>query len=239
MCSMTCSCAVLVIVVKWSPKPEGLSNMQFAPCSVSLRCTRTRVHRRFWSKARLAANSPVCCQLTTPRSALHIPKRHLPSVEDSCQRHVGTRCIRCRCFLMLWLGFTASQSSSKSFNVGASGPSCHLVVIFLTVPCLHVLTCHFSTVPPVVSLQVWSHRFLFSPQKFLNTRCDLMGVPCSHESSKFVVVSAVTRIRIVLFHFPGHPVLLCFFFVRFSSSSNPGPVTAKESEIVTSSCMWL
>ena len=66
-----------------------------------------------------------------------------------------------------------------------------------------------------------------------------VSVPCSHESWKFVVVSAVSRMRTVLFHFPAHLVLLCFFFVRFSSSSNPGPVTAKESEIVTSSCMWL
>ena len=53
------------------------------PCSVSLRgACRARFHRRWWSKARLAcktirlividrtcANFPVCCQLTTPRSA--------------------------------------------------------------------------------------------------------------------------------------------------------------------------
>ena len=40
--------------------------------------------------------------------------------------------------------------------------------------------------------------------------CALMGAPCSHESSKFVFVSGMSRIRTVLFHLPGHLLVLCF-----------------------------
>ena len=40
--------------------------------------------------------------------------------------------------------------------------------------------------------------------------CDLMGARCSHESSKFVFVSAMSRIRTVLFRLPGHLLVLCF-----------------------------
>ena len=36
------------------------------------------------------------------------------------------------------------------------------------------------------------------------------GAPCSHESSKFVFVFAMSRTTTVLFILPGHPVLLCF-----------------------------
>ena len=43
----------------------------------------------------------------------------------------------------------------------------------------------------------------------LVSACDLMGVPCFHESSKSVSVSAMFRTKTVLFHIPDHPVLLC------------------------------
>ena len=74
-------------------------------------------------------------------------------------------------------------------------------------PCLHVLSCHFSTGPSVMSFHVCSHRFQLYLEESLNISCDLMDVSCSHEPSKFVVVSAVTRISTFLFHFPGHSLL--------------------------------
>ena len=114
-------------------------------------------------------------------------------------------------FLDALVWFTVTRSSSKTFLRRCFGTvSCHLVVIFLAVPHLHVLSCHFSTGPPVMSLHVCSHRFQLSLQKSLNTSCDLMYVPCSHELSKCVFVSAMSRIRTVLFHLPGHLVVLCF-----------------------------
>ena len=72
-------------------------------------------------------------------------------------------------------------------------------------------------------------RFHFSLQKSLNTSCDLMFSPCSHEFSKYVVVFAVIRMRTVLLHHPGHLVLLYFL--------HPCLVIGKASEIVTPSCM--
>ena len=54
---------------------------------------------------------------------LHIPKRHLPPVEDSCQGHVGTRCtavVVFRCF-----GLVHSDAVLfENFSVNASEPSC-------------------------------------------------------------------------------------------------------------------
>ena len=61
-------------------------------------------------------------------------------------------------------------------------------------------------------------------------------VPCSHESSKFVVVSALSRIRTVSSSWSSCAVVSSG---RFSFSPSLCPVTVKESEIVTSSCMWL
>ena len=42
--------------------------------------------------------------------------------------------------------------------------------------------------------------------------CDLMGAPCSHESSTFVFVCAKSRIRTVLLHLPGHLLVLGFLW---------------------------
>ena len=66
----------------------------------------------------------------------HIRKRHLPCVEDSCQRHVGTRCIRCRCFLMLWLG---SQRRSPLQNPSTSVLRGRLVSFCSNLPSHYVL----------------------------------------------------------------------------------------------------
>ena len=51
---------------------------------------------------------------------------------------------------------------------------------------------------------------LAPPRRSTLPMCDLMGAPCSRESSKFVFVSAMSRIRTVMFHLPGHLLVLCF-----------------------------
>ena len=80
-----------------------------SPSSCFAAWCRARFHRRLWSEARLAcmamrlividrscANYRACCLPATPGRSHDIPKQHHPSVEDSCRRHIGTRCIRCR-----------------------------------------------------------------------------------------------------------------------------------------------
>ena len=70
---------------------------------------RALFHRRLWPKARLAcgarrlividrscANSPVCCRLTTPRSAPPLSKMASSICGGSCRKHVDTHCTRCR-----------------------------------------------------------------------------------------------------------------------------------------------
>ena len=57
-----------------------------------------------------------------PDLLLHTPKQHLPSEEDSCRKHVGTHPLSLIFDALAWV--TASQSSSESVHVCASGPSC-------------------------------------------------------------------------------------------------------------------
>ena len=164
-------CWFLGCIRSTSPKPEELSNMQFS--LIVFRCVDLISIDVFGPRLDLppiilSAAGSLCLGLL-----LHTPKRHLPSVEGSCRRHVGTRCIRCRCFLMLWLGSqrrSPLQNPSTSVLRGRLVSSCSNLP---SSPCLHVLSGHFSTGLPVVSLQVWSHRFQLSQQKPLDTGCDL------------------------------------------------------------------
>ena len=121
---------------------------------------------------RFCANSRVCCRLTTPRSA----PPHSKTASSICGGFLPeTRwyalCPPSLIFdALAW--FTASQSSSKSVHVCTSGPSCVSSCSSLpSNPCLHVLSCHSSTGPPVVSLQVLAHRFQLSPRKCLSSSC--------------------------------------------------------------------
>ena len=116
----------LVIVVKRSQRPEGSSNRQFA-----LMVFRCVVQSSFPST--LLGSS--CLGLL-----LHIPKRHLPLVEDSCQGHVGTRCVRCHCF-WIWLdnksgappGTTSTRSTPLTPAIPTRSMARVLVFQFLIV----------------------------------------------------------------------------------------------------------
>ena len=79
---------------------------------------------------------------------------------------------------------------------------------------------------------------LAPPRRNTRTNVRFDGCPSSHESSKYVFISAMSRIKTVLFHLPAHLLALCFL-LGTRLHRVPVPVTVKESDIVTSSCMWL
>ena len=90
-------CWFLGSIRSTSSEPKGLSNMYVVrPGSVSLRGARLVSSgvcdpRRLTVIDRSYANSPVCCRLTTPRSALPHSKWHLPPVEVSAENTlIGT-----------------------------------------------------------------------------------------------------------------------------------------------------
>ena len=139
---------------------QRLQNQRGCPtCSSPLLCfaawCRARFHRRLWSKAGLAcrvmrltvinrscANSPVCCRLTTPRSAPPHSKTASSICGGFLPKTLGTRCIRCRCFLMLWLD---PQRRSPLQNPSTSVLRDRLVSYCSCLPsnpCPHVLSCH-------------------------------------------------------------------------------------------------
>ena len=51
---------------------------------------------------------------------------------------------------------------------------------------------------------------LAPPRRITRASVRFDGCPCSRRSSKFVFVSAMSRMRTVLFHIPGHLLALCF-----------------------------
>ena len=113
---------------------------------------------------RSCANSPVCCRLTTPRSALPHTKTasfHLRRIlaEDTLVR---TR-TRCRRFLTLWLGSQHRSPLQICPRLCFGTVLSHLAVVFLPILA--------RTVPPAVSLRVSSHRFQLLPRKCLSTGC--------------------------------------------------------------------
>ena len=87
------------------------------------------------------------------------------------------------------------------FNTQRREVCCHVLVygcVFMSTACSLRLMLFLTLRRPIGGFTTLHEVLLSSP---LNVHI---------ESSKFVVVSAITRKRTVLFQFPGHPVLFCF-----------------------------
>ena len=109
-------------------------------------------------------------------------------------------------------------------------------------PCLHVLSCHVSTGPPVVSLQDLSHRFRLSPRKSLTTSCAAgrqQGCEAFHMTvtNSFCMPSRflpdwsrrrMTRCRPVLQHTRFMARKVCFSYVLKNRSSPTTSLNTKE-----------
>ena len=114
---------------------------------------------------RPCAISPVCCWPTTPRSA----PPHSKTTSVICGGFVTKT--RWYTRLTLWLG---SQHRSPLQNPSPSVLRGRLMSSSRSLPskpCPHVLSYHSSTGPPVVPLQVLSHRFQLCRRKCLDTSC--------------------------------------------------------------------
>ena len=124
--------------------------MQFAlvvfRCVVPNSCPSTF----FWSKARLAANSPVCCQARLRQGLLSPFSKTASSI---CGEFLPkTRWYALYPLSLFFDALAWFHSVAVLFKIlprrRFEAVLCHLVVIFLPIPCLHVLSCHFSTGPP-------------------------------------------------------------------------------------------
>ena len=146
----------LAVFVPRPPEPRGVVQRVAAWWCFAAWCN-ARFQRRLWSKTGLASRarrltvldrscvrSHACCLLTTPMSA----PPHSKVASSICGGFLPTTCWKAlyplSFFLDVLAWFIASQSSSKSVHVCASGPSCVMLKQFP----FPILACTFCLTSP-------------------------------------------------------------------------------------------
>ena len=174
-------CWLLGCIRSTSPEPKGVVQHVATWWCFAAWC-KARFQRRLWSKTRLAGRARrlividrswvcphACCLLTTQMSA----PPHSKVASSICGGFLPTTCWNALYPLSLIFDamacVTASQSSSKSVHVCASGPSCVFLKWFLfqSLPARSVL----PVLHGAVSLQVVFRRFQLFLQNCQCTKC--------------------------------------------------------------------